>query len=114
MAHKVIAECVDRRSGKRFHPGDWFLPAPDEDQEERLGAARCIKVVDDAEMAWDIGNTVDDPAGKARQQINEDGLFDQTVDALKAIAVEESIDLGEAKRKDEIVAAIRSAREASA
>lgn len=110
MAHRVIAECVDVRSGKRFQPGDWFVPPPEDDQEERLVAARCIKLVDDAEMQRDLLTDEDDPAATARQQINEDGLFDKTVDELKEIAEAESIDLGSARRKDEIVAAIREAR----
>ncbi len=47
MAYKVIAECVDVRSGKRYLPGETFDPAPDADQAERLTAAKAIEVVPD-------------------------------------------------------------------
>ncbi len=177
MAHKVIAECVDKRTGKRYLPGpNSFFPADDPDQVQRLVRAGCLRFVADDDMSVDdqanaalardeaerliagfeqevddarrrrdealaaietevIGarqaadaeiakinealqqagaakeeETSMDPAATQRQQINEDGLFDKTVDDLRALAKAESIDLSGAHRKDEIVAAIRAAR----
>lgn len=38
----VLADCVDRRSGKHFKAGEVFDPAPTVDQAERLVAAGCL------------------------------------------------------------------------
>ncbi len=51
-----------------------------------------------------------EPAKTAVDQVNEDGLFDKTNDELKAVAEAEKIDLGDASRKEDLVAAIRAAR----
>ena len=48
MPYKVISECVDARTGKRFFPGDTF-PEPTKDQAERLVKAKCIEEVSAAE-----------------------------------------------------------------
>jgi hypothetical protein len=39
---KVLAECVDARSGKRFRAGDEFSPVPTPEQAERLVRAGCL------------------------------------------------------------------------
>ncbi|SHF02338.1 hypothetical protein SAMN02745157_1461 [Kaistia soli DSM 19436] len=41
MAYKVIAECVDQRSGVRLFPGDLFED-PTEEQFARLVRAGCL------------------------------------------------------------------------
>lgn len=41
-ALKVLAECVDVRSGKRYVPGDTFDPAPNPEQAARLVKAQCL------------------------------------------------------------------------
>ncbi|WAP67223.1 hypothetical protein [Jiella pelagia] len=177
MAYKVIAECVDRRTGQRYLPGPQsFFPADDPDQVDRLERAGCLRRVADEDLSRDeeaaaalaksdaarmiagfeqevadarrrrdetlaaietevigarqaadaeiarineirqqSGSTdteekTMDPAAVQRQQINEDKLFDSTVEELRALAKDEDIDLSGASRKDEIVAAIRAAR----
>jgi len=137
---KVLAECVDSRNGKRFRPGEEFSPVPTAAQARRLIAAGClpdgalalaIKADDEAEAeaeAAAIEAAVrsaeeerarqelsdaaarNDAAAQQRDAMNEDKLFESTIDQLKDIAKAEEIDLGDAKRKDEIVAAIRAAR----
>lgn len=137
---KVLAECVDSRNGKRFCPGEEFSPTPTAAQARRLISAGClpggaldlaIKADDEAEAAAEAASieaearaaeeekarqdlsdaaASEDPAAQQRDAINDDKLFESTVDQLKDIAKAEEIDLGEAKRKDEIVAAIRAAR----
>jgi hypothetical protein len=102
--YQVIEEFVDVNTGDRFTPaasgGDAVTFTPhDETQEARLLAAGCLRAPRDG-------------AAIARDQINNDGLFDQTVDGLKEIAEKETIDLGDATRKADIVAAIRAARAA--
>jgi hypothetical protein len=39
---KVLAECVDVRSGKRFLKGDTFDPTPGLEQAQRLVKAGCL------------------------------------------------------------------------
>ena len=51
-----------------------------------------------------------DLAEISRQQINEDGLFEQTVDQLKDLAQAEEVDLAGVTLKADIVAAIRGKR----
>ncbi|HTV69801.1 MAG TPA: hypothetical protein VMF90_14800 [Rhizobiaceae bacterium] len=55
-----------------------------------------------------------DQAGVARTQVNEDGLFEETIASLTDIATAEKIDLGGATKKADIIAAIRTARAAKA
>lgn len=54
-----------------------------------------------------------DPADIVRRQLNEDGLFDETIEKLKEIAVAEKVDLTSATKKADIVAAIRATRAAA-
>ena len=52
MHYRVIAECVDARSGTRMFEGDIFEPRPDDDQAARLIAAGAIvQEKDDASVA---------------------------------------------------------------
>lgn len=102
----IIEPCVDSRSGKRFKAGDIFEPAPNVAQAKRLVAAGCL---DEVAIAAAEKAEVD-TADVSRDQLNDDGLFDNTVEELKALAEAEDIDLGEARKKDEIVAAIRAGR----
>jgi hypothetical protein len=96
--HSVIAEMIDANTGTRYFPGQAFTPA-DEDQAERLIKARCIREGRDR-------------AAIQRDQLNNDGLFDNTVAELREIAAAERINLGDATKKADIVAAIRAARAA--
>lgn len=102
--YEVIAEFVDTVTGDRIVPaaaGDspvTFTPH-DDDQAGRLIAAACLRAPRDR-------------AATARDQINNDGLFDQSIADLKAIAEAEKIDLGEATKKADIIGAIRTARAA--
>lgn len=41
-ALRVLAECVDIRTKKRFQPGDTFDPPPTEEQATRLVKAGCL------------------------------------------------------------------------
>lgn len=41
-ALKVLAECVDARTGRRFKAGETFAPAPTVDQAKRLIAGGCL------------------------------------------------------------------------
>lgn len=41
-ALKVLAECVDVRTGRRFKAGETFAPAPTIDQAKRLIAGGCL------------------------------------------------------------------------
>ncbi|CAH1670730.1 MULTISPECIES: hypothetical protein [unclassified Chelatococcus] len=102
MPYVVKAECVDVRSGKRFFPGDKFHPEPDEDQAARLIAAGCLRL---------DGATPPRPAAPVTSPSSNEGgvnIEDMTVDALKALAAEKSIDLGDAKLKADIIAAIKA------
>lgn len=174
MTLKVISECVDRRTGKRYAVGDSF-PAQDLEQVDRLIRAGCLRQ-GSSETGGGQGTTDDvaakreeaaselaaidetiaaarrrrdeelaaiendiaearaaanariselqqeqstmtqqtDPAAIVRAQINEDGLFEKTVAELRDIAEAEGIDLGDARRKEEVVAGIRASRAAKA
>ena len=94
--YSVIAEMVDTATGDRKFPGESFTPH-DEDQAERLEKSGCIREGRDG-------------AAIQRDQINNDGLFDRTIVDLKSIATTEGVDIGDATRKDQIVAALRVAR----
>lgn len=96
--HTVIAEMVDIKTGKRLFADDTFTPH-DEDQADRLTRAGCLRegVVAKSAKADDDG----------------DGLDGMKLDELKALAVAEEIDLGEASKKADIVAVIRAARTAA-
>ena len=94
--HSVVAEMVDQNTGDRYFPGQTFTPA-DEEQAARLIKSGCLREGTDG-------------AAKQRDQINNDGLFDQSVDDLKKLAETEKVDLGTATKKADIITAIRAAR----
>ena len=84
---------------------------PDKDYDE----------LDDDELRYllDRGEFDDETAAKVKEYLdsdgeeNEDGLDSMKVPELRKIAEEEEIDLGDAKRKGDIVTAIRDARAAA-
>jgi len=41
-ALRVLAECLDKRTGRRFKPGETFDPPPTIDQAKRLIAGGCL------------------------------------------------------------------------
>lgn len=102
MKYPVIAECIDSRTGKRFYPGDNFDPAPTDLQLARLTQAGCIA----------RPGAATDPAAAVREAIGGDTLHARSVAQLKDIAAAEMIELGEAKNKPDLIAAIRKARTA--
>src|SRR5690606_2380405 len=59
----VLAECVDRRSGKRFKAGEVFDPAPTIDQAKRLVTAGCLP-----EAAIEAAAKADAEAEKAAEK----------------------------------------------
>jgi len=77
-----------------------------EAQEQRLIDRRAIRVATKKDLAPDTA-AEDEDVG---QLPPGDGLPDMTVSQLKTLAEDETIDLGEAKTKAEIVKAIRAAR----
>jgi hypothetical protein len=104
----VIAECVDQRDAKRYFPGDEF-PNPTRQQLKRLTDAGCLS--EDKPDPADLASG----GGAAQQQITlPDDLGDLTVPKLRELAETDKIDLGDATRKPEILAAIRKARQARA
>lgn len=134
--YKVRAEFVDIHTGKRILPGaDPFEPH-DEDQYDRLVAANCIaaeavlmemKAIDfmtrsELETAAlevvraEMGSASDDDLRAMIQRFRDKAsegipLAKWKVDDLKALAAKEEIDLGDATKKDDIIAAIELARE---
>lgn len=56
---KVLAACVDSRTGKRFAAGEIFDPAPTEEQAKRLFRAGCLP-----EAAIEAGRKADTEAEK--------------------------------------------------
>lgn len=50
---KVIGECIDARTGRRYQRGEIFEPPPDDDQADRLLKAECIREVADAAAGSD-------------------------------------------------------------
>ena len=97
---KVIAEFVDRRNGKRYFPGDGdkIEPALDDGQAAALKKAGCIADGKEAKSA------------SGKDQPTE--LKDMTVPQLKDYATEHKIDLGDATKKDDIIAAIELHKDA--
>jgi hypothetical protein len=103
MANKdltVLAECVDIRSGKRFVKGQEFNPAPTPDQAARLIKAGCLP---EAALKHAVEPEPDDADD------GEVNLKKLSIDELKAYAAEHAIDLGDATKKADIVAAIELA-----
>lgn len=94
---KVIAEFVDRRNGKRYFPGDGnkIDPALDDEQIARLKAAQCLKEGDEIETRV-----------KASADTEKSRLEAMNLADLKLLAVNNKIDLGDATKKADIVAAI--------
>lgn len=138
--YDVRAEFVDIYTGNRILPGgDPFEPR-DIEQYDRLVAARCIAadpailVINDptamsrkeletaaldvvrSEMAnasdEDLRAMIQRFLDKADDGDADISLAKMKVDELKALAVKEEIDLGDATKKDDIIAAIELAREA--
>lgn len=160
--YHVIAEMVDDTSGKRFMPGDTFMPAS-EKQRKRLTDAGCLgdEEVDPLDSLGDLPlgtlsreHLENIAFGIARQTIaaasdddlrdgiashrerrarlatgdhehgegagggqsgggpdaEPDDLDQQTIDQLKKIADDETVDLAGKTLKGAIVAAIRAAR----
>lgn len=124
MADKIkriaIAEFILRNEGapeRRVQPGEEVELIGR--QLERFAASGCVwadeeRNSEEAEAAVARARAGKpagrDPAEIAREQINTDKLFDLTVLQLKEIATNESIDLGGATKKDDLVAAIRAHR----
>ncbi|MGN6585801.1 MAG: hypothetical protein ACTHJV_19070 [Rhizobiaceae bacterium] len=103
----VLAECVDKRSGKRYVAGEEFDPAPDIDQAKRLIAAGCLP---DEALAAAQAAAKSKKSAPAAPQPADDGLDALTVEQLKTFAGEEKVDLGQAIKKEDIIAAIRAKR----
>ena len=99
----VLAECVDSRNGKRFFRGDVFKPAPTPEQADRLIKAACLP-----ESARELAV---EPVVEEEEDENSVDLSKLTVDALKALAEERGVDLGDATKKADIIAAIELAAE---
>lgn len=102
----VLAECVDKRSGKRYVAGEEFDPAPDVDQAKRLIKAGCLPEGALAEAQSAAKSKKSAPA----PQPADDDLDALTVDQLKTLAGEEKVDLGQATKKEDMIAAIRTKR----
>lgn len=93
----VIAECIDARTGKRFAPGDEFLPAPDRKQAIRLLAANCIEEID-----------------AKSPELPTDELDTKSATQLTRIAKAEKVDVSGAGDVPAMIALIRAARTAAA
>jgi hypothetical protein len=91
---KVIAEFVDARTSKRYLPGEGHLiePALTPAQIVRLTKAGCLEDGSDVEIVDLVEPPVD--------------LSAFTVSELQQYAADNSIDLGDAKKRADIVAAI--------
>jgi hypothetical protein len=96
----VLAECVDSRNGTRFFRGDVFKPVPTPEQADRLIKAGCLP-----ESARELAA---EPVVEEEEDETVD-LSKLTVDALKALAEERGVDLGDATKKADIIAAIELA-----
>lgn len=84
----VLAECVDRRTGKRFRLGDIFDPVPTPEQAKRLIIAGCLPrnaydVAMDADRAREVAE--DDTLTQA--QTNADAAAKAVTDARAALDV---------------------------
>lgn len=103
----VLAECIDKRNGKRYKAGDVFDPAPDVDQAKRLIKAGCLPddALGEAQAAAKTKKSTP-PASRSA----DDGLDALTVDQLKTLAGEEKVDLGQAAKKEDMIAVIRATR----
>lgn len=105
MPYKVIAECIDARSGKRYFPGEDF-PAPDKDQVERLVKARCIEEVSAAEakrLAKDAADRAKAEAEEARKA-RVAALEAMTDEQLAEQAKERGVDISKATDRAAVLA----------
>jgi hypothetical protein len=100
---KVLAECVDIRSGKRFLKGQVFSPPPTPEQADRLIKAG---VLTEGAREFAVGEDAD--ASDEDESVN---LKKLNIDELKALAAERGVDLGDATKKADIIAAIELADE---
>jgi len=93
----VLAECVDKRNGRRFQRGETFEPVPTVEQAKRLIIAGCLpqgayKLAEDAED--DEEDRLDSEfqqALKATQEADQDvadaqAAFDAAAEDAKAAA----------------------------
>lgn len=94
---KVLAECVDIRSGRRFFPGETFDPAPTETQARRLVLAGVLP-----EGAIEVAKKAD---------AENEKKADADAKEREAAAVKQS---AIAKATDELSAANLAVREAEA
>lgn len=101
---RVLAEFVDVRNGKRYSRGDGdkINPALEPEQVERLKKAGCLG--DGAEAKASTAGAGEKP--------DETKLEDLTVQELRDLAEEQGIDLGDATKKADIIAAIELHRDA--
>jgi len=98
----VLAECVDKRSGKRFQRNDVFDPAPNPEQARRLIAAGCLpKVALDVAVAaqTEAEKTAEEAARKKREEDEAAAKAKADADA-KAKAEADQKAAEEAARKD--------------
>lgn len=93
-ALKVLAECVDVRSGKRYLPGDTFDPAPNPEQAARLVKAHCLP-----EAALAAAAKAETEAEKAAE-----------ANAAKARREAESLAKAQQKAKDEAAKRLADAK----
>ena len=143
MKHEVKSEFVDRVTGERYSPAprgekpNLFKPH-DEAQRDRLVAAGVIsesptfdletKPIEDltrpemeeiavAAMRMELAQASDDDlrsmVARYREHIAEADLSKKTVEQLKEIAEAEDVDLSGITRKDDIIAAIETKRQAA-
>lgn len=101
MANKaliVLAECVDIRNGNRFLKGQPFDPAPTPEQADRLIKAGCLP---EAAREFAVEETVDADDDTDLKKLN--------VEQLKALAAERGVDLGDATKRADIIAALELA-----
>ncbi len=110
-ALKVLAECVDARSGKRFQPGDEFQPVPTLAQANRLISAGCLP-----EAARELAEKADaedekkaEAAAAQRKKDEEAALAFVTARGVKSAA-----DLAVEDAKAKVAQAVRPEEKTSA
>ena len=144
MSFKVIAECVDERTGRRYFPGDTFDPPPSEEQAERLGRAGCVRVSDepasrvpedmsDAELVDELVRLFRSEATKRSREellqairahgstdaVDAGGVGDEDLlrlkrEELEALAEQRKVDVSGCRTKADVVAALKAAEQAAA
>lgn len=133
--YKVIAECVDDRTGRRYKAGENFDPPPSPAQAKRLQKAGCVEESDETlpvdKMSSDalIGELLEhgraELVGRSRDELiaavtaarrraedgDEGGLDTKTVAELRKYAEENGVELtAETTKKADIIAAIEKAK----